>query len=805
MKSQSLLEGLNEPQSAAVLHGEGPLLVFAGAGSGKTRTLTHRIANLIREHDVPPSRILAVTFTNRASAEMRERLTDLVGEGARRIWMGTFHAMCAQMLRISGGYIGIEPRFVIFDTDDQTRLMKDILKSADIDSERYPASRVLHKISDQKNNLRSPDDFQSIAASPYDRVVARLYKTYQERLRASNALDFDDLLGESVRLLQESREAREYWSERFLHVLIDEFQDVNAAQFRWAQLLAEKHRNICVVGDDDQSIYAWRGANVKIILDFEFSYPDATVIRLEQNYRSTQPILDAAHGVISKNLGRKPKKLWTEQSGGAEIKVHGLPNAQEEAAWVVRQVQLLQRERSREEGGGKYSEFAILCRVNAQSRPFEEAFLRSRVPLRLVGTQRFYDRKEIKDLIGYLKVIFNPRDDVGMARVINVPARGIGAVTIEKLQTLARQSDRSLLETIIDVSLPEALGRAAAAKLAPVRELFMQLQEDARDCTNIADLLAAVVDRIDYLEFLRRERTVESVDRIANVQELMRAAEDFDKRMENEALVDTPDDYIVEGFAPESEEVEAVSEPGHLFNQPVPGAPAPANVPQHLGLFLESSALEGGGDSGAEGEAVTLMTLHSAKGLEFPVVFLVGMEQGLLPHARALWGEGSSGDELEEERRLCYVGLTRAREEIFLTYAAQRTMHGRTESSVPSQFLEEIPGHLVKLGGLAALDSNSAYRAATTWESGSGSSSYGAGSGAGSGAGYGGRSTTREAADPPQFAIGDKLRHPTFGEGFVLATSPSGGMGEWVEVAFLASGAGKKKLVVAFAPLEKVE
>jgi len=377
----NLLDGLNEPQREAVARGDGPLLIFAGAGSGKTRTLTHRIAHLITERNVPPARILAVTFTNKASKEMRERLTNLVGEGARRIWMGTFHAMCAQMLRVSGGHIGLDPRFVIFDSDDSTRLMKDILKQADVDSDRYPASRTLNKISDAKNNMRSPADLENSASSPHEKVLARLYKNYQERLRAANALDFDDLLGEAVRLLKESGDARDYWSDRFLHVLIDEFQDVNAAQFAWVQLLAARHRNICVVGDDDQSIYAWRGANVKIILDFEFSYPDAHVIRLEQNYRSTQNILDAAHGVISKNLGRKPKKLWSEEQGGAPITLHGCANAQEEAAYVVREIQAMAR--ARRCGTG---DFALLCRVNAQSRPFEEAFMRARVPLRLVGT-----------------------------------------------------------------------------------------------------------------------------------------------------------------------------------------------------------------------------------------------------------------------------------------------------------------------------------------------------------------------------------------------------------------------------------
>lgn len=781
----NLLQDLNEPQSQAVLYGDGQLLIFAGAGSGKTRTLTRRIAHLIQVRDISPARILSVTFTNRAAGEMRERLTDLVGEGARQIWTGTFHSTCARMLRISGGSIGLDPRFVIFDSDDTTRLMKDIIKNADLDGDKFPPSRVLHKISDQKNKLLTPDQFDAVAHSPFDRLTAKLYHTYQQRLRASNALDFDDLLFECVHLLEQSADARNYWSDRFLHVLIDEFQDVNAAQFRWAQLLASKHRNICVVGDDDQSIYAWRGANVKIILDFEFSYPEATVIRLEQNYRSTQPILDAAHGVISNNLGRKPKKLWTDSNGGAKVVLHGVMNAQEEAAWIVRQIQerYRQKDSSAKKGGGEWADYALLCRVNAQSRPFEEAFLRARVPLRLVGTQRFYERREIKDLIAYLKVLFNPRDDIAATRIINVPARGIGAVTLEKLQTLARQSDRSVFQIITEGPLKEELGKTVAAKIQPLKELLIQLQQDAIECTSVADLISAVIDRIDYLEWLRREKTLDSVDRIANVQELLRAAEDFDKACENGDF-DQDDDY--EDY---NVEQDTSTFTGNLFSQA-----EPANRPSNLSLFLESSALDGGSDSGESGDAVTLMTLHSAKGLEFPVVFMVGMEQGLLPHARALWGEGSNNDELEEERRLCYVGLTRAREEVVLTYAAQRTLHGRTESSIPSQFLDEIPENLLERGGLAKVGS-SAFSASTSWDSPSSSSSVKE---------VPSFLRPREPVEKPTYKIGDQLKHPTFGEGYVVKTSPSGGAGEWVEIAFTASGVGKKKLVVGFAPLERI-
>ncbi|MDQ3813845.1 MAG: UvrD-helicase domain-containing protein, partial [Armatimonadota bacterium] len=521
-----LLSGLNAPQRAAVTHDKGPLLIFAGAGSGKTRTLTHRIAYLIREHGVPPGRILAVTFTNKAAREMRERLAHLVGPDANRLWMGTFHALCAKMLRIHGSRIDLDPRFVIFDADDSARLMRDILREVDVDSERYAPARILGRISDAKNNMRSPEEVAATAVRPNDRVLARLYQRYQERLRAAHALDFDDLLLEAVRLLSQDVESTEYWSERFLHVLIDEFQDVNAAQFKWAQLLASKHRNICVVGDDDQSIYQWRGANVRLILDFELSYPDATIIHLEQNYRSTQNILDAAHGVISRNLGRRPKRLWTELTGGAQLTVHSSANAQEEATWVVRKIQDLQRERR-----GKLADYAILCRINAQSEPFERAFMHARIPLRLVGTQRFYDRKEIKDVISYLRVLYNPHDSEALKRIINVPPRGIGAVTIQKLEALARDSNRSFYDVMLDDEALAELGRAVTLKIVPLRNLLEHLREKARTAETIFALLEQVLEATQYYEYLREEKSVAGIDRIANVQVLLNAAQQFDERV----------------------------------------------------------------------------------------------------------------------------------------------------------------------------------------------------------------------------------------------------------------------------------
>jgi DNA helicase-2/ATP-dependent DNA helicase PcrA len=976
-----LLSGLNEPQRLAVTHDKGPLLIFAGAGSGKTRTLTHRIAYLIGEHHVSTRRILAVTFTNKAAREMRERLENLIGPAAKSMWLGTFHALCARMLRIHGDRIGLNPRFAIFDSDDQIRLVKDILKELNIDSERFPAGRVLGRISDAKNQLKTPETVESESTKPHQKVYASLYRRYQERLRMASALDFDDLLTESVRLLRESPDSLEHWSERFEHILIDEFQDVNEAQFQWAQLLASKHRNICVVGDDDQclasgtpirtstgvkriedivvgdrvlggageghtrfyevkkvtskpyrgpilyvsadygrgepdlvigvtpnhicfartaedkpeddsvvlvafdssaqendgpkhavysknlaeletnldlaeeaavkmsrscggaeierfagfgpkkgfhhewayrfmpaaslkvgmqvptipfahggfypaqivdigeeeydglvydleieegrnfaadgilvhnSIYAWRGADVKIILDFEKRFPDAQVVRLEQNYRSTQNILDAAHGVISKNLGRASKRLWTEEKDGEKLELHGSLNAQEEALWVVRRIEMLQREEHL-----SLNDFAILCRVNAQSRPFEEAFLRNRVPLRLVGTQRFYERREIRDVLAYLKFLYNPDDNVSLTRLINVPPRGIGAATISKLDLLATDNNRSIGALLLGGSLEKYLAPAVVRKVEPLQRLLMQLFTDARACGTLADLVEKILERTQLLDYLHRDRDSEGADRVANVEEFVRAAESFDLRL--------------------AEELDETGESTEIWGD---------DDPLRIGQFLSETALEGGTDKNPEDDtAVTLMTLHAAKGLEFPVVFLAGMEQGLLPHARAVFGESASDEDLEEERRLMYVGLTRARKRAILTFAAQRTMHGRTETTSPSQFLEEIPSTLVERGGTALGGSRSAYQRASAWDSlpRPSTPSYSTPS----------YSTPKSApSDPPTYKVGDKIVHGTYGEGVVVAASTQGGAGEWVEVAFFG-GVGKKKLIVAFANLRK--
>ncbi|MCS6861166.1 MAG: DNA helicase PcrA [Abditibacteriales bacterium] len=752
-----ILSHLNPPQREAVTHTEGPLLIFAGAGSGKTRVLTHRIAYLIAEKKVNPAHIFAATFTNKAANEMKERVERLIGASAERMWIGTFHAMCARMLRLHGERLGVDRHFVIFDEDDSTRLIRDCLRELDIDPERYRPASIKSTISAAKNELLDPRRFQQTRQGAWDKMVARVYARYQERLRQNRALDFDDLLMQAVELLRTNEEMASYYQERFRYVLVDEFQDVSYAQYRLVELLARKHRNICVVGDDDQSIYSWRGADVRLILAFESDYPDAKIIKLEQNYRSTQPILDAAWHVIRHNQRRADKRLWTERKEGPPVVVHDTANEQEEAFWVAEKIQEL-----RQREGRKWSDFAILCRVNAQSRIFEEVFTKLRLPLQLVGTQRFYERKEIKDVVAYLKLLFNPYDEISLRRVLNVPPRGIGDKTISRLEEVATQSGKPLMDVLRHDDLDVILDRRAASAVQRFRDLLLHLQQQA-DHLTVSELVTLILDKTGYHEWLREERTLEAAERLENLDELLTAARQFD----------------------ESYQLPVTSDQSPEHDLPLTTHHSP------LAAFLEQTSLSSDLDQYAEdSDRVTMMTLHSAKGLEFNVVFLIGMEQGLLPHARAVFNNNADPRELEEERRLCYVGITRAREQVFLTYAHRRTLHGRSEPTMPSQFLNEIPSHLT-----IKRDRDM-------------------------------RHTSLSSASPPSldltkilskprrsagtqtnssgYNIGDKVRHGIWGEGIVVKVAPDGTEPFWIEVAFPRSDVGIKRIALQYAPIEKI-
>jgi DNA helicase-2/ATP-dependent DNA helicase PcrA len=632
-----VIAGLNPAQREAVEHLDGPLLVFAGAGSGKTRVLTARVANLIARRKTWPDRLLAVTFTNKAAREMRERVGRLVGP-TERMWVGTFHATAVRMLRRDAVKIGISTNFTIFDEDDSRAALKRVLDDLRLDAKRYPPPLISSLISKAKNELQTPDLYPN--RSYHDEVVRRCYERYQELLSASGGLDFDDLIGKTVQVLREDPDALAGWRDRFRYILVDEYQDTNRAQYVLVNLLAEEHRQVAVVGDDDQSVYSWRGADVRNILDFEKDYPDARVVRLEQNYRSTQPILDAAYHLIRRNPERAEKRLWTDRAGGDLLNAIQLYNEVEEAEFVADEVERLRRVEGR-----RYGSFAVLYRTNAQSRAFEDVFRRRRVPYRLVGGVRFWERAEVKDLLAYLRFMANPRDTVSFARLVNAPRRKIGAVTVDALIAHAEASGRSLLEVMADPGQVAGLPRASQA---PVRRLHEQVQS-VRATMGVLRPSALIGHLVEVMGLADhyRDGTPQGDSRLENLAEIQGLAQEFDER----------------------------GDPGEGLQQ-----------------FLTEVALVSDVDSyNEEGEGVTLITLHMVKGLEFPVVFLVGMEEGLLPHRRAVEDER----ELPEERRLCYVGITRARDRLYLTCAFRRHLYGQAQPGFPSRFLGDIPASLV--------------------------------------------------------------------------------------------------------------
>ena len=736
--------GLNPQQAEAVINTEGPMLIMAGAGSGKTKVLTCRVANLLQK-GVRPYRILAITFTNKAAAEMRERVNNMSGPAAKDVWLFTFHAFCARFLRMEidklPGYGG---NFAIYDTADSQNLIKQILKEMNLDDKRFQPSGILSRISNAKNALQDAAAFARQAGDFYEQKVADIYSRYEQKLQLNNALDFDDLLMLSIKLLQENKEVREKYQDRFDYLLVDEYQDTNHAQYLLTKFLAAKHRNICVVGDADQSIYGWRGADIQNILDFEKDYPDAKVIKLEQNYRSTQIILDAANAVIENNTGRKPKNLWTENKSGTDIIYFQAVDERDEARFVIEQLQNLQRTENK-----KLGDMAILYRTNTESRIFEEMLIKSGISYNMVGGLKFYERKEIKDIIAYLRVIFNPADSLSLLRIINVPKRGIGDASLAKIQAYAAANNVSLFEAVSNAAAIDGLSSRFVSKLDDLAGIIFELMNLASEAP-VEDLIDRVLRDTGYLEELENERTPQAQSRIDNLHELISVAQEFAASEEENNL---------------------------------------ENFLAHVALVSDIDDTELGED------AITLMTLHSSKGLEFPVVFLVGMEEGLFPHARTLMDE----TEIEEERRLCYVGITRAKEKLFLSSTKMRTIYGNTVTYPPSRFLQEIPARLVKTikrqERFSALENfkqvSEKYSArpqkpASTFNPHSFMPQKPAAAAGGTGT---------------RFNTGDRVSHSKWGEGMVVSVKDSPD-GQEVKVAF--AGAGVRSLLTKYAVLKKL-
>ncbi len=736
-----MYETMNDMQMQAICQTEGPVLILAGAGSGKTRVLTHRAAYLIEEKGVNPYHIMAITFTNKAAGEMRERIDDIVGYGSESIWVSTFHSACVRILRRFINRIGYETNFTIYDSDDQKQLMKDICKRLDINTKLYKERFFLNRISQAKDELVSASVFQSQSGGSYEsQLAARVYLEYQQMLQKNNALDFDDLIMKTVELFRSDREVLDYYQERLRYLMVDEYQDTNTAQFELVRLLASKYENLCVVGDDDQSIYKFRGANIGNILNFEHYFPNAVVIKLEQNYRSTQNILDAANGVISNNYGRKEKALWTQNDAGDKVQLRQFGSAEDEAAYIASDIQ--QKLRS---GSFRYQDCAVLYRTNAQSRLFEEHFIFSNIPYKMVGGVNFYARKEIKDLLSYLKTIDNARDDLAVRRIINVPKRGIGAATLAKVQAYANEHDISFYNALRAASEIPSLGRAAV-KIEPF-VTFIQTMRSKVDLIPVSELLQEIIDATAYVSDLKAEDTDESRARIENIEELQGKVLTYE---ENE------------------------KEPS-------------------LSGFLEEVALVADIDSlDADNDRVVMMTLHSAKGLEFPYVYMAGMEEGIFPSYMSISADNPE-EELEEERRLCYVGITRAKRELMLTAARQRMIRGQTMYNAVSRFIREIPQEYLENRNKkrsSEKPSNTAKQPAWVQPKESFRAKP-----------YETQSLTVKKASGLDYTVGDRVRHIKFGDGTVLEIT-EGKKDYEVKVEF--DTAGIKRLFASFAKLKKL-
>ncbi|MDY5663645.1 MAG: DNA helicase PcrA [Blautia sp.] len=742
----SIYDTLNPPQKEAVMHTEGPLLILAGAGSGKTRVLTHRIAYLMEEKGVNPWNILAITFTNKAAQEMRERVDRLVGFGSESIWVSTFHSACVRILRRHIDNLGYDNNFAIYDTDDQKTVIKEVCRKLNIDTKVYKERALMAQISHAKDELITPDEMEMNAGGDYNvKKVAAVYREYQAVLRKNNALDFDDLIGKTVELFQNCGAVLEYYQERFKYIMVDEYQDTNTAQFKFISLLASRYENLCVVGDDDQSIYKFRGANIGNILGFERVFPGAYVIRLEQNYRSTQNILDAANNVIANNTERKEKKLWTENEEGDKVHFRQFFNAYEEAEYVAGEI-----EKAHREGICQYKDYAILYRTNAQSRIFEEKFIGANIPYKLVGGVNFYARKEIKDMLCYLKTIDNAKDDLAVQRIINVPKRGIGPTTLARVQEYADKMGISLYEALRVAEEVPGIGRAASKVDGFVT--FIQTLKSKAEALTVEELLQEVIDQTGYVAELEAENTEESRARIENIDELISKTAAYQEAMEEQ------------------------------------------NQPASLSGFLEEVALVADIDTVDPGQDyVLLMTLHSAKGLEFPRVFMTGMEDGIFPGYMTV----TSGDpsDLEEERRLCYVGITRAMKELTMTCAQQRMIKGQTQYNKVSRFVREIPRELVDLGHTIQEKKPKVENIAPV------KSRYSAMKEIMQSRNFQPREFKVTKADSLDYGVGDTVRHVKFGVG-VVKNIVEGGRDYEVTVDF--DKVGIKKMFASFAKLKKI-
>ncbi|HJP24835.1 MAG: UvrD-helicase domain-containing protein [Acidimicrobiales bacterium] len=766
--------GLNPDQLDAVTHLTGPLLVVAGAGSGKTRVLTRRIAHLIGERDVSPFAILAITFTNKAAGEMKERVAELVGSVANRMWVSTFHSACVRILRRDGDRLGFPSSFSIYDQGDAVRLTGYVVRDQGLDIKRFPARAVHSAISAAKNEGRTAGQYVEHATGPYEKRIGEVFVNYQARLLAAGAMDFDDLLGNAVRLLREHPDVLDHYRQRFEHVLVDEYQDTNVVQNDLVMLLASGHRNVCVVGDSDQSIYRFRGADIRNILEFERSFPDATVVVLDQNYRSTQTILDAANAVITRNGGRKPKELWTDAGSGEPITRFRADDENDEARWVVSQLRRLH------DGGRPWTDMAVFYRTNAQSRAVEEQLVMLGVPYKVVGGLRFYDRREVRDAMAYLKLATNPADEVAAKRVLNVPKRGVGNTSVARLDAHAASKDVRFVDALRDSEAAGVLGRAATG-IRSFLELVDALAQAVDD--GPATILEVALERSGYLEELRADRSIEAEGRLENLSELVGVASEFDdvdEFLERVGLVADTDDLPAqntEGGDPEGGDLAASdTDPGQ----------------------------------------VVLMTMHAAKGLEYPVVCIVGMEDGVFPHVRAL----GDPEELEEERRLAYVGITRARERLMLTHTWSRMLHGQTQYNPPSRFLDEIPSELLvdaegtrkanrrkddswPGSGAGASRSRSAdtdWLGAPRRSSNRDAEPSGRVFGGGSSNGGSTRSPGESSSGAHELGlrVGDDVVHRAWGDGVVLAVH---GDGDRAEAVVRFASKGEKRLLLAWAPL----